>query len=106
MTHLIGACPPHCLRGELACYHHPDTRCYRPRDVYPDLTSVGGRSTLIEIIGALLTIVLIVAVLMLVVSGIVWAVSSSGGNPQTSAKGKVGVFVALGAAVLAGAGVT
>ena len=75
-------------------------------NVYPDLSGVGGRSTLIEIVGALLTMVLIVAVLMLVVSGIVWAVSSSAGNPQTAAKGKVGVFVALGAAVLAGAGVT
>ncbi|MGO3022969.1 MAG: DUF6112 family protein [Brevibacterium sp.] len=74
-------------------------------NVYPDLSSVRGRSTLIEIVSALLTIVLIVSVLMLVVSGIVWAVSSSAGNPQTAAKGKVGVFVALGAAALAGAGV-
>lgn len=75
-------------------------------NVYPDLSGVGGRSALIEIVGALLTIVLIVAVLMLVISGIVWAVSSSSGNPQTATKGKIGVFVALGAAVLAGAGVT
>jgi hypothetical protein len=75
-------------------------------NVYPDLSAVGGRSTLIDIVGALLTIVLIVAALMLVISGIVWAVSSSAGNPQTAAKGKFGVFVALGAAVLAGAGVT
>lgn len=75
-------------------------------NVYPDLSGVGGRSALVEIVGALLTIVLIVSVLMLVVSGIVWAVSSSAGNPQAAAKGKVGVFVALGAAVLAGAGVT
>ena len=74
-------------------------------NVYPDLSGVGGRSTLIEIVGALLTIVLIVSVLMLVVSGIVWAVSSSAGNPQTAAKGKAGVFVAIGTAVLAGAGV-
>lgn len=75
-------------------------------NVYPDLGGVGGKSTLIEIVGALLTMVLIVAVLMIVISGIVWAVSSSTGNPQAAAKGKVGVFVALGAAALAGAGVT
>lgn len=74
-------------------------------NVYPDLGGVGGRSTLIELVGALLTVVLIVAVLMLVISGIVWAVSTSTGNPQAAAKGKAGVFVALGAAVLAGAGV-
>lgn len=74
-------------------------------NVYPDLSGVGGRSTLISIVGALLTIVLIVSVLMLVVSAIIWAISSSNGNPGVAAKGKVGVFVALGAAVLAGAGV-
>lgn len=74
-------------------------------NVYPDLGGVGGRSTLISIVGALLTITLIVAVLMMIVSGIIWAVSSSTGNAQSAAKGKVGVFVALGAAVLAGAAV-
>lgn len=75
-------------------------------NVYPNIDSVGGRSTLIGIVGALLTITLIVAVLMMVISGIVWAVSSSSGNFQSAAKGKIGVFVALGGAVLAGAGVT
>lgn len=75
-------------------------------NVYPDLGGVGGRSTLVSIVGALLTFVLIVAVLMLVISGIVWAVSSSTGNTQAEHKGKVGVSVALSAAVLAGAGVT
>ena len=74
-------------------------------NVYPNIDSVGGRDTLIGIVGALLTITLIVAVLMMVISGIVWAVSSSSGNFQAAAKGKVGVFVALGGAVLAGAGV-
>lgn len=74
-------------------------------NVYPDLDAVGGRGTLISIVGALLTITLIIAVLMMVISGIVWAVSSSTGNAQAGAKGKVGVFVALGGAVLAGAGV-
>ncbi len=74
-------------------------------NVYPDLSGVGGRSTLISIVGALLTIVLIVSVLMLVISAIIWAVSSSNGNPGVAAKGKTGVFVALGSAVLAGAGV-
>ncbi|MGO3864181.1 DUF6112 family protein [Glutamicibacter arilaitensis] len=75
-------------------------------NVYPDLSGVGGRGTLSSIVGALLTITLIVAVLMVVISGIIWAVSSSAGNAQSAAKGKVGVFVALGAAVLAGAAIT
>ena len=78
---------------------------YTTENVYPDLSGVGGRSTLISIVGALLTFTLIVAVMMMIVSGIVWAVSSSTGNAQSASKGKVGVFVALGAAVLAGAAV-
>ena len=74
-------------------------------DVYPDFDAVGGRSTLIAIVGALLTITLIVAVLMLIISAIVWAVSSSTGNITASTRGRVGVFVSIGAAALAGAGV-
>ena len=74
-------------------------------NVYPNIDSVGGRGTLIGIVGALLTITLIIAVLMMVISGIVRAVSSPSGNIQAAAKGKVGVCVALGGAVLAGAGV-
>jgi hypothetical protein len=74
-------------------------------DVYPDFDAVGGRSTLIGIVGALLTITLIVAVLMLIICAIVWAVSSSTGNATSAARGRVGVFVSIGAAALAGAGV-
>lgn len=74
-------------------------------DVYPDFDAVGGRSTLIGIVGALLTITLIVAVLMLIICAIVWAVSSSTGNATAATRGRVGVFVSIGAAALAGAGV-
>jgi len=74
-------------------------------DVYPDFDAVGGRSTLMSIVGAMLTITLIIAVLMLVICAIVWAVSSAHGNFQAASRGRVGVFVALGTAALAGAGV-
>lgn len=74
-------------------------------NVYPDISGVGGQATLTSIVGALLTFVLIVAVLMLIVSGIIWAVSSSTGNAQAAQKGKIGVFVALGGAAIGGAGV-
>lgn len=76
-----------------------------PADVYPDFDAVGGRSTLISIVGALLTITLIVAVLMLVICAIVWAVAAAHGNFQSASRGRTGVLVALGAAALAGAGV-
>jgi len=42
---------------------------------------------------------------MLIVSAIIWAISASSGNYSAAAKGRVGVLVALGAAVLAGGGV-
>ena len=53
----------------------------------------------------LLTIVLITAVLMLIVSAIMWAIAAANGNYSAAAKGRTGVLVALGTAVLAGAGV-
>lgn len=74
-------------------------------NVFPDFDSLGGIGDLRVIIGALLTIILVVAVLMIIVSAIVWAIASSTGNPGISAKGRVGAFVAIGAAALAGAGV-
>ncbi|SMX99563.1 hypothetical protein BSP109_03155 [Brevibacterium sp. Mu109] len=49
--------------------------------------------------------VLIIAVLMLIVCAIVWAIASSSGNYQAATKARTGLFVALGAAALAGAGV-
>lgn len=75
-------------------------------DVFPDFGSVGGASELRTVVGALLMFVLIIAVLMLIVSAIVWAISSSTGNHHTATKARIGAFVALGAAALAGAGVT
>ena len=42
---------------------------------------------------------------MLIISAIIWAISSSTGNPHTATKARLGVWVALGTAALAGAGV-
>lgn len=74
-------------------------------DVFPDFGGVGGAADLRAIVGALLMFVLIVAVLMLIVCAIVWAIASSSGNYQAATKARTGLFVALGAAALAGAGV-
>ena len=74
-------------------------------DVFPDFDGLGGIGDLKQVIGALLTIVLIVAVLMLIVSAIVWAIAAANGNHAIASKGRTGVLVALGAAVLAGGGV-
>lgn len=50
-------------------------------------------------------IVLIVSVLAMIISAVVWAVTSAGGNYQTAVRSRTGVIVALGAAVLAGSAV-
>ena len=70
--------------------------------VGPDFGAVGGASKLRAIIGALLTYGLIVSVLMVIVCAATWAIGSSNGSWQTASKGKSGLFVALGGAVLTG----
>lgn len=42
---------------------------------------------------------------MLIVSAIAWATATAHGNYTTASKGRTGILVALGAAILAGAGV-
>ncbi|ALN13901.1 DUF6112 family protein [Acidipropionibacterium acidipropionici] len=74
-------------------------------DVFPNFDGLGGIGDLREVVGALLTIVLIVAVHMLIVSAIIWAIASANGNLAAASKARAGVLVALGAAVLAGGGV-
>lgn len=74
-------------------------------NVFPDFDSLGGIGDLKVVIGAMLTIILVVAVLMIIVSAILWAIASSTGSPGLASKGRAGVFVAVGAAALAGCGV-
>ncbi|KJL36425.1 DUF6112 family protein [Tessaracoccus sp. Y36] len=74
-------------------------------NVFPDFDGLGGIGDLKEVIGALLTFVLVIAVLMLIVSAIVWAVASAHGNHATASKSRTGLLVALGTAALAGGGV-
>ena len=74
--------------------------------VFPDFDGLGGIGDLRAVVGAHQTFVLIVAVLMQIVSANNWAIATAHGNYATASKGRTGVLVALGAAVLAGAGVT
>ena len=73
--------------------------------IFPDFDGLGGIGDLRAVVGALLTFVLIVAVLMLIVSAIVWAIATGHDNYATASKGRIGVLVSVGAAVLAGGGV-
>jgi len=74
-------------------------------DIFPDLGAVGGAGELRAIVGALLMYVLVFAVLAILVCAVTWAVASASGNYQSSQRARAGLFVAIGAAVLAGAGV-
>lgn len=75
-------------------------------NVFPDFGSLSGIGDLATVIGAMLTVILVTAVLMIIISAITWALASSTGNPAVAATARAGVFVALGAAILAGGGVT
>ena len=66
--------------------------------IFPDFNGLGGIGDLRAVVGALLTFVLIIAVLMR-------AIASAHGNYATASKGRIGVLVAVGAAILAGGGV-
>ncbi|MDQ7991091.1 MAG: DUF6112 family protein [Propionicimonas sp.] len=74
-------------------------------DVFPNFDGVGASAELQSIVGALLMFVLVTAVLVLIVCAIVWAIASSSGSYQAATKARTGLFVAVGAAALAGAGV-
>ena len=73
--------------------------------VYPNFNGVGGAGQLKTVIGALMTIVLIVAVVMIVVCAAAWAVASSHGNYSAAMKARTGLLVAIGAAALDGAAI-
>jgi len=72
------------------------------RAVAPDFGAVGDTDRLGAIVGALLTYGLITSVLMVIICAATWALGSAHGSWQASTKGKVGLFVALGGAVLTG----
>jgi steroid 5-alpha reductase family enzyme len=74
-------------------------------DVFPNFGGVGAAGQLRAVVGALLMVVLITAVLMLIVCAVVWATAAANGNYHAATRARTGLFVAAGAAALAGAGV-
>ena len=73
-------------------------------DVFPDIGALAGTDALARVVGSLLTLTLVIACLMLLISATTWALSHSAGNYQGATRARTGVFVSLGAAVLAGGG--
>jgi len=74
--------------------------------IRPNSNGLPGIAQLRDVVGATMTIGLILAVLALIISAIVWALGANSSNPHLAGRGKFGVLVALGAAVVCGASVT
>ncbi|UOQ89193.1 DUF6112 family protein [Agromyces endophyticus] len=74
-------------------------------DVFPDFGAVGAAAEFRSVIGALMTYVLIFAVLMIIVSAVTWAIAAANGHFQTATRARLGLWIACGAAALAGVGV-
>lgn len=72
-------------------------------NIDPNTNGLPGINQLHTIVGAVMTIGLILSVLALIVSAIVWGFART---PPLASRGKIGVLVSCGAAVICGASVT
>ena len=75
-------------------------------DIDPNSSGLPGIEQLRIIVGAVMTVGLIFSVLALIVSAIIWAYGSNSSNPHLAGRGKIGVLISCGAAVVCGASVT
>lgn len=74
-------------------------------NITPNDSGLPGISQLRTIVGAIMTVGLILSVLALIISAIVWGFGANSSNPHLASRGKVGVLVSCGAAVICGASV-
>lgn len=75
-------------------------------DIDPNTSGLPGISQLSTIVGAVMTVGLILSALALIISAIVWAIGANSSNPHLAGRGKLGVLISCGAAILTGAAVT
>jgi hypothetical protein len=75
-------------------------------DIDPNTDGLPGIEQLRVIVGAAMTVGLILAVLALIISASVWGYGANSSNPHLASRGKVGVLVSCGAAIICGASVT
>lgn len=75
-------------------------------NIDPNTSGLPGINQLRTIVGAVMTIGLILSVLTLIVSAIVWGFGANSSNPHLASRGKIGVLVSCGAAVICDASVT
>jgi hypothetical protein len=92
-------------------HHHPSltslvTLIAFDIDISPNSDGLPGIPQLRQLVGATMTVGLILAVLALVLSATVWALGANSSNPHLAGRGKLGVLVAVAAALVCGASVT
>lgn len=75
-------------------------------DISPNDSGLPGIAALRTVVGAVMTIGLILSVLALIISAVVWGFGSNSSNPHLASRGKVGVLISCGAAIISGASVT
>jgi len=75
-------------------------------DISPNDSGLPGIAQLKTIVGAIMTVGLILSVLALIISAIIWGFGSNSSNPHLASRGKLGVIVSCAAAVICGASVT
>ncbi|MCL1899947.1 MAG: DUF6112 family protein [Promicromonosporaceae bacterium] len=75
-------------------------------NISPNDSGLPGISQLKTIVGAVMTVGLILSVLALIISAIIWGFGSNSSNPHLASRGKLGVIVSCAAAVICGASVT
>lgn len=75
-------------------------------DITPNDDGLPGIAALRTIVGAVMTIGLILSVLALIAAAVVWGFGANSSNPHLASRGKLGVLVSCGAAILTGAAVT
>lgn len=75
-------------------------------DIGPNTDGLPGIEQLRVIVGAAMTVGLILAVLALIIAAVVWGFGANSSNPHLASRGKLGVLVACAAAIVCGASVT
>ena len=75
-------------------------------DIDPNSTGLPGIEQLRIIVGAVMTVGLILSVLVLIVAAIAWGFGANSSNPHLASRGKLGVLVACAAAIVCGSAVT
>lgn len=93
-AHLLGDSSPRLLKEHIVI------------DIDPNTDGLPGIEQLRVIVGAAMTVGLILAVLALIISAVVWGYGANSSNPHLASRGKVGVLVSCGAAIICGASVT